>query len=631
MLTYDCKKPATILIMKSLKAKHILGNNKIHITEIILGSLLGLLWLVYLFARAIKTGLINDEVFTYFFYVQSGEFLPFASHTASNNHFLNSALCWVSSWFLGPSSFSLRLPNLLSGLLYLVFVFRTGLMIRDNLLRWLFILCMLLAHSFTEFFSLARGYGMSMAFLIASVYYLMKSLQQGSNKSYAITLLMISLGVSANLTLIPTALLINGLIILNVFLLPKESISGYIGKGLIILATGIIPLVFFSYLSFYFKDNGLLIHGTTVGFWPVTALSMLELIFGKPYQAAVILIIFLISISILILILYLIKNHTVKILKDYRLAFPILHIGNIIAAILMAKVLQVNYPEDRTGMYFYPLFIGTVFFLASWLKETYNVKRIGLLYLPLLIIPLHFVFSINFNIIRNHIYSSMPERFFEKIYDDHQHDKYPPTISGHGLQSACWSWMNYKNNGEMNQMQVKAFPEVRTDYIITQAHLHTDLLKDYEITDYEPGLYLCLLKRRFEYHKKFLFGNENVHTVGLNKNKSFLIIDKSTDSLSNQNIFIEAELGLFSIYHPLNAILGIEIRDNKNKVTYLETFKINQFRDIWDGTKRNLKFSYTLKTHENDHRLKVYLFNKEMLPFGVSDGKIKVYKAIKEE
>ncbi len=54
----------------------------------------------------------HDETATFFYYIQSGDFLPFLSHVDANNHILNSGLGWVCYKLFGDSPFSLRLPNL---------------------------------------------------------------------------------------------------------------------------------------------------------------------------------------------------------------------------------------------------------------------------------------------------------------------------------------------------------------------------------------------------------------------------------------------------------------------------------------------------------------------------------------
>jgi hypothetical protein len=67
----------------------------------------------FLVARAILVPMAHDEIATFYYFVQSGKVSPFLSNIDTNNHFLNSALTWVSYRFFGSSPLALRLPNLL--------------------------------------------------------------------------------------------------------------------------------------------------------------------------------------------------------------------------------------------------------------------------------------------------------------------------------------------------------------------------------------------------------------------------------------------------------------------------------------------------------------------------------------
>src|SRR6476469_5141313 len=62
----------------------------------------------------------HDETATFFFFIQSGKYMPFHSAADANNHVLNSFLGNICFHLFGSSPLSLRLPNLL-GLIVLMF------------------------------------------------------------------------------------------------------------------------------------------------------------------------------------------------------------------------------------------------------------------------------------------------------------------------------------------------------------------------------------------------------------------------------------------------------------------------------------------------------------------------------
>ena len=80
----------------------------------ILASLLFLL----LAFRNVMVPFNHDEAVTFFYYIQSGEFLPYHAHIDANNHVLNSGLGYYCFKLFGSSTFALRLPNLLSFLVF---------------------------------------------------------------------------------------------------------------------------------------------------------------------------------------------------------------------------------------------------------------------------------------------------------------------------------------------------------------------------------------------------------------------------------------------------------------------------------------------------------------------------------
>jgi 4-amino-4-deoxy-L-arabinose transferase-like glycosyltransferase len=102
---------------------------------------------------------------------------PYWGRTA-NNHLLNTALMHWSSVLFGNSELSLRLPNLAAHGLYLLSVLALVKRVRDPTLQVigfvLFTLNLLLA----EYFIVARGYGLAVAFEMLSLYLFVRAYQQ---------------------------------------------------------------------------------------------------------------------------------------------------------------------------------------------------------------------------------------------------------------------------------------------------------------------------------------------------------------------------------------------------------------------------------------------------------------------
>ncbi|MBI3520917.1 MAG: hypothetical protein HY062_16380, partial [Bacteroidetes bacterium] len=104
----------------------------------------------------------HDETATFFFFIQSGHYMPFHSATDANNHVLNSFLGNSCFHLFGSSPFALRLPNLL-GLLILIFAtYRISKKLEQLGSKVFLTTALLLSFHWLSFFGACRGYGLSM-------------------------------------------------------------------------------------------------------------------------------------------------------------------------------------------------------------------------------------------------------------------------------------------------------------------------------------------------------------------------------------------------------------------------------------------------------------------------------------
>lgn len=122
--------------------------------------------------RAWTQSITTDEAFTY------NEFLAGApaklfNHYDAAHHVLHTMLCKISIWLFGLSEFTLRIPSLLGGLLYLLTAFRLSRFLFGR--GWLMLLSvgLLSLNPFLlDYLSLARGYGLAVALFLWSFYQL---------------------------------------------------------------------------------------------------------------------------------------------------------------------------------------------------------------------------------------------------------------------------------------------------------------------------------------------------------------------------------------------------------------------------------------------------------------------------
>jgi hypothetical protein len=167
----------------------------------------GLVFLGYACLRARRVALTIDEAHTFFDYVQRGIFNVFNVDMA-NNHVLNSLFTWCVTRIAGTSEFVLRLPNLFGHVLFLVFSFRLLRRYAPDIVAASGFVILNANPYILEFFSLCRGYGLSLGLLMPALYYFLRFMDEtrgGSllaGRSLSAALIFAGAGVVANLTLL---------------------------------------------------------------------------------------------------------------------------------------------------------------------------------------------------------------------------------------------------------------------------------------------------------------------------------------------------------------------------------------------------------------------------------------------
>lgn len=163
----------------------------------------------YEVARALGVSITIDEAVTFLIYIKSG-LLSLFNFNEANNHFLNTLLAKIFSTIGGNHDFVLRLPNLLGYVIYLAFAW---LLLKRFIRGTMGVLGFVLLNTnpyVLDFFSLCRGYGLSLGFLMASLYFftlfLSRSGERGSEvdrySSLTRALGMAAVAVLCNFTLL---------------------------------------------------------------------------------------------------------------------------------------------------------------------------------------------------------------------------------------------------------------------------------------------------------------------------------------------------------------------------------------------------------------------------------------------
>lgn len=358
--------------------------------SLVLLSGLGIVW--YIIYKASTTSYTHDESYTYTHYVHQG-FMDIVSYKTpyTNNHILNTVLMKYCELLFGSSELSLRLPNILAFILYSIFII---LLLYKYIpkLMFPFYLLMVLNPHLLDFFALARGYGLSFAFLLMSLYYLSLYFTSKQNKHLILFNVGAFLAVMSNFSLLNyyvAALIVYnivGYVVVNIdstsnnyhfYKQNKINIVSVILSGMVLYE----PLRRISKMSLldFGGKNGFM--EDTVGtaiysfFYEMYVTPFLETIFK----------VFIVSVVALTLIIIL-KAIVQRNITLFKVHISLVLINLILIAIVAITIAQHlilgnDYYIHRFALFFYPIFILNFIFLLNYFFELSKTTSVSISYL----------------------------------------------------------------------------------------------------------------------------------------------------------------------------------------------------------------------------------------------------------
>lgn len=185
-----------------------------------------------------------DEAYTFLNYIYTDDVFNVG---IANNHILNSFLVNITTK-LGYSEIFIRLPNLLSGVLYIFFTYKFLKNKNNKILGY----ALLLSNPYIlDYFSIARGYGISTFFIFLSSYVFLNS----EDDKYFMPIIFLSL---ATLSYHTTVILLIIFWILNI----KRIYTKVNKVKFIILNFFVIGIIIFnSYILFNITSSGKPLYG----------------------------------------------------------------------------------------------------------------------------------------------------------------------------------------------------------------------------------------------------------------------------------------------------------------------------------------------------------------------------------
>jgi hypothetical protein len=345
--------------------------------------------LIYTGCRSSMLSFTHDESYSFIHYVHSSviDILTYnLNPVIANSHILNTlSMKWMGTIF-GNSEFILRFHSFLAHILYLIFTYLILKEIPSKLIVLLGFILLNFNPYLLDFFSLARGYGLSISLMIASIYYFMQFVSYNKNKHLYISLAISVLAVLANFSLITYSA---SLVILAEFTIIKKSTST---KALLLNNISMVITIVTLFLIYngpikVLIDHNELNFGGASGLWFDTVISSIcSYLYNSPYFDSFIL-------FLRFLVVFVSIGSAITVYKQYKTntmnSFS--YITIILFFILSASMLQHiflkgSYFKERFALFLVPLFFFSFLNVVSFMVSKSKPVKISAYVLSVLAI-----------------------------------------------------------------------------------------------------------------------------------------------------------------------------------------------------------------------------------------------------
>lgn len=336
-------------------------NKNLHILPYLVAAVFVI---VYVTIRVFTISLTTDEAWTLYSFVRSPVWdIITIKEPSTNNHIFNTLLTKLTSIF-SEKQFFLRLPNLLSLLLYIYGAYILAKELITN--KWLaFALYLLLLTNFTllDFFGLCRGYGLSIGLLTFSIAWLVRISKRATpirNRDLHLILFTATMSFYANIAVLHV---MAAIILALCYTLLKKRNGVPVFKTLLLPIVYSIGILILGGLKLWKQyELGEIFYGGQQNFIDDTVYTLMQdytgyIFFNKHHVWIMNITVSLLIVAIIIPAIFLKKSRQQPALfiTWFVLLFSILMTN------IQFYLLDVFFPINRIALFFYPLMVLTIF------------------------------------------------------------------------------------------------------------------------------------------------------------------------------------------------------------------------------------------------------------------------------
>ncbi len=571
--------------------------------------------LVYVIVRALLVPMVHDECASVLWFVQPGEWLPDRSHWDANNHFLSTGIGVFMYRLFGPGMAMLRAGSIVAFALYAWAVQRLGGRVVDRRVRWCFWAGMLLCPFVLDFFSMFRGYGLALAGTMVSLDGVLRYATTPRTRSLLQALSGSFLGGAAIVALVP----LWGITIATLFALAVGH-RAVMAKGdlalhlALILLLGGVPLAYAASISLRLQEMGLLYHGSLDGFTQVTIASLARYVLGSDELPV------LLSVLVVSALAVVMATSTARH-KGFTAPLVIVTsvlMADVLSRVVLAQGFGVNYPEDRAGIHFVPLFI-LVFALAV---DTLAAKRpvLGWVCLPLLFLPARALWTANVDHCLLWPEQCVPARFMERIAEEERAQGRSLLVGAYHQSGLAIPFAAREKGLRPPSVQTVDFPEGLDDMRIVDERFIARARVGYEVLDSAmgPGLWL-LRKSRYE---STVPPSSTVCEAWSGTDEFHDLARLDTAMLHAGRTWLEIRLPLSFPGSSPDVTCVVQVSDSAGTDLRYEALQPCVLRPEWNGD--TLILLRSLPTLPRAARAVVYLYDPKRIPISIGEGVVLV-------
>ncbi len=566
----------------------------------------------------------HDETATFFYYIQSGNYLPYKAHVYTNNHVLNSALSHCFYSLFGSHPFVLRLPNLLAFGLLVWGIQRHFIFLKNLGAKLVLSSLFLLSFNFLDIFELCRGYGLSMAFMVWALSYLLHYFKTYNFKSLIYFTIGLQLALAANLTLLPAIVLLSGILVgfqvIHHLFFTKQNLGLFTLHHLLI--------GFWLKFTLFYKAQGMLDSGSPINYWKTTFSSLIEFVFGSNMPLLQITCIAAALIS-LILIFYTFKKTPLTLKTSFTplMVYAFTFFALVLGFWLLNKWGGVNFPEDRTALFFYLFFALAFSFACDVLTFKSGLILSSIIGLSTIT---SFVSSYNIRYFSSYFYYTMPTPLFDYLINEQANSSVPLTIGGSKARELNYAFLNFRKGGVLNPMNVDESIQLHHDYNFALAIEKPYYEPFYEEVMRDEKWNRVLLKRKVPLVRKPLLKIDTLTAIATSAEfKNLLQLRDSAiirlNLTTNAPLEVEFELYFEKVPAPFNAFLVFSFNDDTNAQYDYRRIPLNWIGTNLSGKTQTFKLTST-HLPKKISELVVYIWNIGQADYSITCKRLQLYQ-----